>query len=262
MRRQRLTWECLIATSFLAAASSGWEETPVQPHRNQQAVQAKSEALGLPTKVDEPAKVLKQGPPKYPREAKSRCQEGTVLLMVVIDSRGLVAEAVVLEPQPGLDDAAIKCVKEWRFRPARKAGQAVGVVGLVPVIFRVDDLKCEARKAENATGQETSALSFDPQGADFTLWVNRFKDEVYRNWIIPHEALFAASRRNADFEFTVERDGSLSSLRLLKSSGTPSLDTAAQSALMASHLMTLPSDYPAARATMQITFLYNRPSEK
>jgi protein TonB len=107
------------------------------------------------------------------------------------------------------------------------------------------------------TGQNLGGLYFDPQGADFTLWINRFKDEVYRNWIVPQAALFGAARGHVDFEFTVERDGSMSSLRLLKSSGTTSLDRAAQNALTSSRMLPLPDDYGPPRVTMQVSFYYN-----
>ena len=106
------------------------------------------------------------------------------------------------------------------------------------------------------TGQNLSGLQFDPQGADFTLWINRFKDEVYRNWIIPNNALFGASRGHVDFEFTVDRDGTMSSLRMLKSSGTASLDKAAEFALRGSRLLPLPDDFGPPRVTMQVTFHY------
>jgi TonB family protein len=107
------------------------------------------------------------------------------------------------------------------------------------------------------TGKNLSGLQFDPQGADFTLWVNRFKDEVYRNWNVPQSALFGAARGHVDFEFTVERDGRMSALRLLKSSGTASLDKAAQFALESSRLLPLPDDYGPQRVTMQVAFYYN-----
>jgi periplasmic protein TonB len=107
------------------------------------------------------------------------------------------------------------------------------------------------------TGQQMGALFFDPQGADFTLWINRFKDEVYRNWNIPEAANLGAARGHVDFEFTVERDGTMSSLRMLKSSGTSSLDRAAEFALRGSRLLPLPDDYSPARVTMQVSFHYN-----
>ena len=106
------------------------------------------------------------------------------------------------------------------------------------------------------TGQNQAGLYFDPQGADFTLWINTFKNEVYRNWIVPQAALFGF-RGHVDFEFTVERNGSMSALRMLKSSGTTSLDRAAQNALTGSRWMPLPDDYGPPRVTMQVTFFYN-----
>jgi TonB family protein len=106
------------------------------------------------------------------------------------------------------------------------------------------------------TGQNQAGLFFDPQGADFTLWINTFKNEVYRNWIVPSAAQFGF-RGHVDFEFTVERDGSMSALRMLKSSGTTSLDRAAQYALSGSRFMPLPDDYGPPRVTMQVTFFYN-----
>jgi protein TonB len=106
------------------------------------------------------------------------------------------------------------------------------------------------------TGHNQAGLYFDPQGADFTLWINTFKNEVYRNWIVPQAALFGF-RGHVDFEFTVERNGSMSALRMLKSSGTSSLDRAAQNALSSSRFMPLPDDYGPPRVTMQVTFFYN-----
>jgi protein TonB len=108
----------------------------------------------------------------------------------------------------------------------------------------------------SGNGQNQAGLYFDPQGADFTLWINTFKNEVYRNWIVPQTALFGF-RGHVDFEFTVERNGSMSGLRLLKSSGTASLDRAAQNALSASRWLPLPDDYGPPRVTMQVSFFYN-----
>jgi protein TonB len=105
-------------------------------------------------------------------------------------------------------------------------------------------------------GQSLGGLSFDPQGADFTLWLNHFKNEIYRNWILPQPALMGF-KGHVDFAFTVERDGSISSLRMLKSSGTPAMDRAAQNALQNSRFLPLPSDYRPPRVEMQVGFFYN-----
>ena len=112
------------------------------------------------------------------------------------------------------------------------------------------------RGLPTGTGQQMGPLFFDPEGADFTAWINHFKNEVYRNWIVPQSALMGF-RGHVDLEFSVERNGTLSGLKILKSAGTPALDKAAQNALLGSQLLPLPADYGPPRVTMQVTFFYN-----
>ena len=106
-------------------------------------------------------------------------------------------------------------------------------------------------------GRQMGPLFFDPEGADFTGWINHFKNEVYRNWIVPQAALFGFRGGHVDIEFWVERDGSMTELRILKSSGTPALDRAAQNALTGSRLLALPADFGPQRVHMQVSFFYN-----
>ena len=106
------------------------------------------------------------------------------------------------------------------------------------------------------TGRQMGPLFFDPEGADFTAWLNHFKNEVYRNWIVPQPALLGF-RGHVDIEFVVERDGRISSLTVVKSTGTPALDRAAQNALLGSRFLPLPGDFGPARVTMQGSFYYN-----
>jgi TonB family protein len=106
------------------------------------------------------------------------------------------------------------------------------------------------------TGQNLGGFHFDSQGADFTRWINHLKNEVYRNWILPQPALMGF-KGHVSFEFTVERDGTMTGLHMIQSSGTASLDRAAQNALAGSRPLILPSDYRPASVTMQVTFYYN-----
>jgi TonB family protein len=118
-----------------------------------------------------------------------------------------------------------------------------------------------ASPGTTAQGPNLAGLTFDPQGADFTLWVNRFKDEVYRNWIVPQAVLFGKASGRVDLEFVVERDGRMSALRLVRSCGTPSADMAAQQALERSRLLQLPHDFGSPRVTLQVSFYYNEKPE-
>jgi TonB family protein len=106
------------------------------------------------------------------------------------------------------------------------------------------------------TGQQMGPLFFDPQGADFTEWIQHFKNEVYRNWIVPEPALLGF-KGHVELEFAVERDGRMNELRLLQSAGTPALDRAARNALVGSRLLPLPADFSPPRVTMRVIFFYN-----
>ncbi len=104
-------------------------------------------------------------------------------------------------------------------------------------------------------GYQMGPLFFDPEGADFTRWINHFKSEVYRNWIIPEPARLGV-RGQVGIEFTVERGGKITRITLLSSSGMTALDRAASNALQGSDLLPLPDDYPAGSVTMRVTFVY------
>jgi TonB family protein len=108
----------------------------------------------------------------------------------------------------------------------------------------------------SGTGQQIGPLFFDPQGADFTVWINHFKNEVYRNWIVPQSVLMGMRGGSVDFEFTVDRSGRLIDLRTIRSAGRAVLDRAAQNALVSSRFLPLPSDYAPATVTTQARFLY------
>jgi TonB family protein len=108
----------------------------------------------------------------------------------------------------------------------------------------------------SGTTQRMGPLQFDPQGADFTRWIQHFKSEVYRNWVIPESANWGWTGGEVAFTFVVERDGAMTSLADLSSTGTRALDHAARNALEASRLLPLPSDYAPPSVTMTVVFTY------
>ena len=115
---------------------------------------------------------------------------------------------------------------------------------------------------EGGALRQMGPLLFDPQGADFTAWINQWRNEVYRNWIPPQAAFFGFGGGEVAFEFTVERDGKLSSVRMLSSTGSRPLDRAAENGLRGARMLPLPSDYAPARLTIQVTFIYSTPRSK
>lgn len=78
--------------------------------------------------VNVPARLLRGAPPRYTAEAEAAGVEAGVALEIVVDSAGAVSSARVLSPVGyGLDEAALRGVRGYRFLPARRAEKPVPV---------------------------------------------------------------------------------------------------------------------------------------
>jgi TonB family protein len=73
--------------------------------------------------------------PEYPAEVKAQGISGIVIVEAVIDTQGTVRSTRVLRSIPGLDEAALAAVREWRFTPTTVDGVVVPVVMTVTVNF-------------------------------------------------------------------------------------------------------------------------------
>jgi TonB family protein len=136
--RTRTAWLTFAAGfALLLPAGVSSQDVSSAPAVFAVQVKAKADALGLKQAVDEMPEPLKISRPKYPKAAFEACVEGTVFLAIVVDSTGRVALPEVVKSVPGLDDAALSCVKTWRFKPARRNGQPTGYVAIAPVAFRI-----------------------------------------------------------------------------------------------------------------------------
>ena len=75
--------------------------------------------------------------PVYPPIAREAGVTGVVILEVVIDADGNVAESRVLRSIPLLDQAALNAVKEWKFEPTYLNGAPTPVIMVVTVSFNL-----------------------------------------------------------------------------------------------------------------------------
>jgi protein TonB len=73
--------------------------------------------------------------PAFPPIAQSARVQGVVILELVVDEDGSIANARVLRSIPLLDEAALGAVSQWRFTPTELNGRAVGVIMTVTVNF-------------------------------------------------------------------------------------------------------------------------------
>jgi protein TonB len=79
--------------------------------------------------------------PPYPESARQQGQEGTVLLLVSVNKQGHTTD-VQLKKSSGvaaLDNAAIKSVRKWTFKPATVSFISIDSVVEIPIRFRLSE---------------------------------------------------------------------------------------------------------------------------
>ena len=81
----------------------------------------------------------KNAAPGYPRLARIRGYEGTVVLEVLVDRMGIVDNLHVFESSgyPILDRAAVTSVRKWLFEPGMRGDERVDVWVKIPIRFEL-----------------------------------------------------------------------------------------------------------------------------
>jgi len=94
----------------------------------EEPVTAGSEGVPVPKRT-------KTVPPEYPPAAQAQGVRGIVILELIIDKEGKVAEARVVRSVSGLDDAALAAARQWSYEVTKVAGKPVSVRLTVPITF-------------------------------------------------------------------------------------------------------------------------------
>ena len=91
-----------------------------------------SAAPSVRTRPDVPSPTA-MVPPAYPPRAVG---DGVVTVELAIDASGAVRQARVVQSAGGFDSAALDAARQWRFRPAQRAGAAVPANAYIVFGFR------------------------------------------------------------------------------------------------------------------------------
>lgn len=103
-------------------------------------IQDAARTTGHPVLAEAEYVLLYQKRPVYPREAVIRGIEGEVVILILVDSRGRVSRAQVVNPNrhPLLEHAAEEAVRKYIFRPYRVGGDPPEPFWVrVPIEFRL-----------------------------------------------------------------------------------------------------------------------------
>jgi TonB family protein len=85
------------------------------------------------------ASIVRQDVPHYPEEARREHIQGNVVLHVIVGTNGAVKNIELVSGDPGLTDAAIEAVKQWKYKPTLLDGKPVEVDTLITVTFRLNE---------------------------------------------------------------------------------------------------------------------------
>ena len=127
----------LIATPRVSAEDVPSPAPSVSPWPSARDLLSRRRVAWPRNDYDEVARIIHITKPVYPKKPFADGVEGTVDIEFVISETGAIADLLVVKSIPGLDEAALECVKQWRFDPAIKAGEAVASVAKAPVTFRI-----------------------------------------------------------------------------------------------------------------------------
>ena len=119
-------WRVIVACAVLSATMSAAQARQNPFHK------------GDPGVVD--PVVAKEVHPRYTRQALEARIEGTIEMDAVVREDGSVGDVTItksLDEQYGLDQEAVKAMKQWEFRPGTKDGKAVDVAVEVEMTFNL-----------------------------------------------------------------------------------------------------------------------------
>jgi TonB family protein len=92
----------------------------------------------FPSPITSAPAVIYKVNPEYTQEALDAKVSGTATVQVVIGADGVPGELAIKRSLGyGLDEKAIECVRQWRFKPGMRDGMPVSVRATIEVNFRL-----------------------------------------------------------------------------------------------------------------------------
>ncbi len=92
------------------------------------------------TQGDRGALLVSRMPPIYPYSARRRGREGSVEVRFLVDESGMVQNPEIVRAQPSgyFEEAVLKAVSRWRFKPAIKDGHPVKAMVQTTIDFKLE----------------------------------------------------------------------------------------------------------------------------
>jgi TonB family protein len=109
-----------------------------------------------------PPRIVDKVEPQYSPLAEADHVQGTVVIQIVVDERGVPRNIQVISPLGyGLDERAEEAVAKWRFIPGMKDGKPVRVQAQVQVNFRFPEIWFDAKAEQRRTSFNLAIKSLE-----------------------------------------------------------------------------------------------------
>ena len=160
--------------------------------------------------------------PVYPEEAKKKKIEGKVTLKVVVNVDGSVSDVSVLKGPEEFHQAAIDAISQYRFKPGTLNGKVVPVRMQPSIFFRLP--KQQTTPPASGDADSSKVLEF---------YMVEVKPKVLHSvkLVHPEEALRDSLEGKVFLKFIVNVDGSVSDVKVLRTTGSKVFQKAAIDAI-------------------------------
>jgi protein TonB len=128
-----------VSTSNVSAAAAS-AATPSASSAQGESARGGGGGIYTVGQLDGPLAAVAKAPPVYPPAAKRRNIEGWIKVKFVVDEQGQVDKVAVLDADPEgvFEQAVLRCISGWRFRPGTKGGVAVKALVEQTITFKLE----------------------------------------------------------------------------------------------------------------------------
>jgi TonB family protein len=164
---------------------------------------------------------------KYPQAAKDKNISGRVFVSFVIEKDGSVSNVKVVRGiGGGCDEEAARVIKEMpKWKPGMQKGKPVRVNYMMPIFFKLDDgqpaksVKKEKANNSDMTPDKNGVYQIVEEMPKFPGGEDALMDYVSKNVVYPKEAQEKGISGRVFVGFIVEKDGSVSDVKVLRGIG-------------------------------------------
>ena len=131
---------CLLITTFVIGSTAVYADDKDAPHPSIATSPSQLKPVSL-SEDDAKTLLISKVEPEYPRLAKAVRVSGIVILHAVISKTGEIVNLRAICGPQILQEASLKAVQQWKYRPYIYQGVPVEVETAIRVVFALGDKK-------------------------------------------------------------------------------------------------------------------------